>query len=347
MKYKLFFFTLIVGYTCNAQSLPDLIKNGYAKIAVSDFQGAEQDFATAIRVNEPLITAYLAKLKKYSTMNEYQISVSDMPDGFVYNRDYALPYYGHGLALEGLLKQDEAIADYEKAITIDPKYVDAICQRGLVLIIKDLKDKGCIDLLEAKKQGNEKAAELFEKNACSGMNVIFVKSGNTKYEAKDYQGAHTDYTYAIQLNADSADAFKARAQCNVALKKYDKAIIDFNRALQIKPDTLHTIYLRGNAYLSAEQYKAAFDDFSRVIKKDPNGYDLYMQRAAACEGMNNLRSAIYDYSEAIRINAKEGNAFYLRALAKQEVKDATACTDFKIAASLGIEEAKMHAQGCQ
>jgi len=280
-------------------------------------------------------------------MNEYQRSMSDTPDGFIYNHDYALPYYGHGLALEGLSKQDAALADYEKAVTIDPKYAEAICQQGIILIAKGLNDKGCIQLWEAKSQGSKKAAELFEKNSCSGMSTGFLKSGNAKYEAKDYQGAHADYTHAIQLNGDSADAFIARAQCNVTLKKYDKAINDYNKALKIKPDTLNTLYLRGVAYLSAEQFKEAFDDFSKVIKKNPNGYDLYMQRAAACEGMNNFRSAIYDYSEAIRINPKAGNAYYLRALAKQGFKDTTACTDFKIAVSLGIEDAKMHTQGCQ
>jgi tetratricopeptide (TPR) repeat protein len=346
MKHKLLFSFLMAAFISTAQSLPDLIKNGYAKLAISDFQGAEQDFAAAIRVNEPVITTYLDKLKKYSTLNEYQRSISDMPDGFVYNHDYALPYYGHGLALEGADKHEGAILDYEKAINIDPKYTDAVCQRGIALIAKGDYDKGCIDLLEAKKQGNEKAKELFEKNVCSGWGVSFVNSGNTKFEEKDYQGALADYNSAIQLNADSAEAFLKRAQCLVALKKYDKAIIDYNKALKIKPDTINTLYLRGMAYLNAEQYKEAFNDFNMIIKKSPNEYDTYIQRAAACEGMNNFRSAIYDYSEAIRLKPKDGTAYYRRGLAKQDAKDATACTDFKIAATLGNEEAKMQAQGC-
>ncbi|MBK7183875.1 MAG: hypothetical protein IPH89_13615 [Bacteroidetes bacterium] len=51
--------------------------------------GAEQDFSNAIKVNEPVVTAYLDKMKKYATMNEFQKSTSDMPDGFVYNHDLA------------------------------------------------------------------------------------------------------------------------------------------------------------------------------------------------------------------------------------------------------------------
>lgn len=77
MKYKILYSFLVIAFVGNGQSLPDLIKNGYAKLAESNFQGAEQDFVAAIRVNAPVITTYLDKLKKYSTMNEYQRSISD------------------------------------------------------------------------------------------------------------------------------------------------------------------------------------------------------------------------------------------------------------------------------
>ncbi|MBA3705640.1 MAG: tetratricopeptide repeat protein [Bacteroidetes bacterium] len=348
MKTKtLLFLLLITVLTGNSQSLPDLIKNGYEKLAASNFQGAEKDFAAAIHVNDPVIMAYLTKLKKINSMNDYQRSISDTPDGFVYNHDFALPYYGHGLALEGLSKQEEALTDYEKAISIDPKYSDAICQQGIILIAKGGKDKGCISLMEAKKLGNEKAKGLYEQNACSGMNASFLVSGNAKYAAKDYEAALTDFTYAIQLNSDSFEAFLKRAQCNVSLKKYDKAINDYNQTLKIKPDTINILYLRGIAYLTAEQFKEAFDDFTEVIKLSPNQYDAYMRRGDACEGLTNSKSAIYDFSEAIRIKPKDGNAYYRRGLAKQDTKDASACKDFKTAVTLGIEDAKGQAEGCQ
>ena len=119
-----------------AQDLPTIIRNGEAKLAAGNYQGAEQDFATAIRLNEGVTNAYLDKMKKYSSMNEFQKSSSDMPDGFVYNHDLAVPYYGHGVALQNLGRQDEALADLEKAIAIDPKYADAFCARGIAQIAK-------------------------------------------------------------------------------------------------------------------------------------------------------------------------------------------------------------------
>lgn len=338
------FFTLtILGFT---QSLPVIIQNGNTKLASGNFQAAEVDFANAIRLNESAASAYLEKLKKYSTFNEYQKSTSDMPDGFVYNHDYAVPYYGHGMSLSGLGKNEEALADFEKAIAIDPKYADALCERGIILIAKNSKDKGCMDLRKAKVLGNQKAKDLYDANFCSNMSETFIIAGDAKMEAQDYKGALADYTAAIQLNSDSIKPYLKRALCNVSLKKYDKAINDYNKALKIKADTVKILYLRGMAYNAASNYKLAFADFSSVVKLSPNYYDAYMQRAAACEGMENDRSATYDYSQAIRIKPEDGLAYYKRGLVNQDAKDYSFCKDFKIAASLGIEEAQALAKDC-
>lgn len=329
-----------------AQDLPTIIRNGQTKLAASDFAGAEKDFATAIRLNDPLTTSYLDKMNKYGTLNEFQRTTSDMPDGFVYNHDLAVPYYGHGVALQGEGKKEEALADFEKAVTIDPKYADALCERGVELIGKGVKDKGCMDLRKAKALGNEKAKSLYDNNACTGMSATFLASGDSKFEAKDYTGAQADYTAAIQLNSDSTAAYIKRAKTNVLLKKYDKAVNDYNKALKIRPDTAQILYLRGLCYNAAGNYKLAFDDFSKVIRIDPDQYDAYMQRAAACEGMENYKSAMYDYSHAIRIRPKDGNAYYKRGLANQDAKDGSACKDFKMAAALGVDDAKTLAENC-
>lgn len=329
-----------------SQSLPDIIKNGNTKLAASDFAGAELDFANAIKLNVSVVDVYLEKMKKYSTMNEYQRSTSDMPDGFIYNHELAVPYFGHGTALEALGKAEEALADYEKAMSIDPKFADAICQHGFILIGKGVKDKGCMDLRKAKSLGNAKAKELYEKNMCWEVSGTFLALGNTKFEAKDYKGALEDYTAAIQLNSDSTEPYVRRAEANLMLKKYDKAIADYNKALKIKADTIKFIYLRGLAYMTAENFKMAFADMTTVIRLSANHYDAYMARAAACEGLQNYKSAAYDYSEAIRIKPKDGLAYFKRGLANQDSKDGSACKDFKMAVSLGVEDAKAMVEGC-
>lgn len=346
LKAALFFTFLAFNTIGFSQSITVIIQNGTTKLASNNYASAEIDFANAMRLNDVAAKAYLDKLKKYATLNEYQKSISDMPDGFVYDHSLAVPFYFHGLSLNGLGKQEEALTDFEMAISIDPKYAEAYCERGIILISKGSKDKGCMDLRKAKVLKNEKAKGLYDSNACSAMSITFITSGETKMSSKDYTGALADYTSAIQLNSDSIEPFIKRAECNVLLKKYDKAISDYNKALKIKADTVQIVYLRGMAYNSASNWKLAFADFSSVIRLSPNYYEAYMQRAFACEGMENYRSATYDYSEAIRIKPKDGQAYYKRGLANQDAKDFSYCKDFKIAASLGIDDAKSLAENC-
>ncbi len=346
MKKLFSFVCLLASLTVSAQSLPDLIKNGNSKLSAGNFAGAEQDFSNAIKLNDQVVNAYLDKMKKYGTLNEFQRTTSDMPDGFVYNHDLAVPYYGRGMAYEGLSKNEEALADYEKAIAIDPKYADALCQRGIVLIGKGIKDKGCLDLKKAGTAGNAKAKELFDKNACSDIAKAFISAGDAKFDAKDYNGALADYSSAVQLNKESFDAFIKRGKCNVQLKKYAKAISDYDKALKIKNDTVQVLYLRGLAYNASENFVLAFNDFSCVIRLEPNNYDAFMARAYSCEGMQKFRSAVYDYSECIRIKPDDGNAYYKRGLVTQDAKDGSACKDFKKAAALGLDDAKQLADGC-
>ncbi|OFY87681.1 MAG: hypothetical protein A3F72_13220 [Bacteroidetes bacterium RIFCSPLOWO2_12_FULL_35_15] len=349
MKSKYFFsiaFILIIK-SLTSQSLPDLIKNGNTKLASADYAGAEIDFAKAIKVNVTVVGTYLDKLKKYNAMNEYQRSTSDMPDGFMYKHDLAVPYYGHGLALAGLGKQNDALADFEKAIAIDISYADAFCERGIIYIKLGEKNKGCIDLLNAKIAGSDKAKSLYEKSACSDVSKAFISSGNTKFDAKDYIGAIADYNYAIQLNSESVDALIKAGECYTMLKKYDKAITNFKKAQKIAPENMEVLYDKGLTYNAMENFKEAFNDLSVVIKKDPNNYEAYMQRGISCEGMQNFNSAVYDYSEAIRIKPKDGMAYYKRGLATQDQKSKTVCKDFKMAAALGIEDAKPLAENCK
>lgn len=339
-------FILIIK-CMSSQSLPDLIKNGNAKLTSADYNGAEIDFAKAIKVNLTIVGTYLDKLKKYNAMNEYQRTTSDMPDGFVYKHDLAVPYYGHGMALAGLGKQNDALNDFEKAISIDPAYADAFCERGVIYVKQGEKNKGCIDLLNAKIAGSDKAKSLYEKNACSDVSTAFISTGNTKFDAKDYVGAMADYNYAIQLNSESVDAHVKAGECYIMLRKYDKAIAELKKAQKLDPENLAVLTEKGFAYNAMENFKEAFNDLSVVIKKDPNNYEAYMQRGIACEGMQNFNSAVYDYTEAIRIKPKDGMAYYKRGLATQDQKSKTVCKDFKMAASLGIEDAKPLAESCK
>ncbi len=74
-----------------AQSVDANVKKGFDKIKVTDFTGAERDFSSLIKQNETKVDIYLDQMKKYAAMTAFERATSPMPDGFVYNHEYAIP----------------------------------------------------------------------------------------------------------------------------------------------------------------------------------------------------------------------------------------------------------------
>ena len=61
----------------------------------------------------------------------------------------------------------------------------------------------------------------------------WFKRATAKYELKDYQGAIADYTKAIELNPDYAQAYNKRGFAYLMLGPKSKAQADFKRAIEL------------------------------------------------------------------------------------------------------------------
>jgi tetratricopeptide (TPR) repeat protein len=76
-------------------------------------------------------------------------------------------------------------------------------------------------------------------------------------EAKngDYDGAIADYTEAIRLQPNYADAFINRGIAYDSVKQYDKALSDLNEAIRLKPDFAYAYNGRGQAFYYLGRHK--------------------------------------------------------------------------------------------
>ena len=114
-----------------------------------------------------------------------------------------------------------AIADYTKAIEINPKYVDAYIWRGLAKHSKGDYDGAIADYT--------KAIEIDPK--CAGA---YINLGNAKYHKGDYDAAIADYTRAIEINPTYADAYDNRGYLHYNLTRWTDALSDFRKAIKLK-----------------------------------------------------------------------------------------------------------------
>lgn len=157
--------------------------------------------------------------------------------------------------------------------------------------------------------------------------------------------------------------------------EYQKAIDAYTEFLKYEPGHVKSLYNRGRAYEELKQYDKALQDFNEVIKKDPANANAYMSIASdyyyrqkdyentvfyaekaldadennavaytlqgkGYQKLGKLQEALNAYNSAISVDKEYVDAYlsrgYLRIYQKQTSR---ACADFRVAASLGSDNA--------
>jgi tetratricopeptide (TPR) repeat protein len=132
----------------------------------------------------------------------------------------AWAYYNRGNAHRAKGENDRAIADYTRAIEINPKHANAFISRGMAYHAKGENDRAIADYTMA--------IVLNPKDVWA-----YYNRGNAHRAKGENDLAIADYTRAIEINPKHANAFNNRGIAYAALGKREEAIADCRRALAI------------------------------------------------------------------------------------------------------------------
>ena len=194
-------------------------------------------------------------------------------------------------------RPDEAIQDFQTAISMDPKCSLAIHNRAVTLA-----------------QRNQFAAALRDFNRVIELNPGLAVAYRNRAELLAALGrmeeAVADYTQAIESLPDDATLLQARAHAYQRLGDFAHAGSDINLAIQLAPEDPDAVTQRGN--LSAEQGKfaQAQEDFRGAIAMDANWAEAYRSLAwlqATCPDpeIRNAQQALATAEQAAQLSSPE------------------------------------------
>ena len=98
----------------------------------------------------------------------------------------------------------------------------------------------------------------------------FFAQGDYEYDQGNCAAAITDFTRAIALNPQLAEAYNNRAYANMALQNYAAALPDLDQAIALRPDYVNALMNRGDIhnYYYDIDYDQAVADYDRVLALD-------------------------------------------------------------------------------
>lgn len=170
----------------------------------------------------------------------------------------------------------------------------------------------------------------------------FFYQGIVRYEQADYRGAIEDFTKAIQLNPDYADAYGYRSDTHLYLEEYQDAIADATKAIRLAPQNPSPYNAR--CYARARglgNYQEAISDCNKAIDIEPNSPTsaaFYSSRCYVRAGLRD-KKALEDCNQSLEIDPNYYYAYEDRGLARSILGDKKgAIEDFQRAAEL-FEEA--------
>ncbi len=128
-----------------------------------------------------------------------------------------------------------------------------------------------------------------------------LERGDELFDSGDIPGAIEEYSRAIELKPDFAEAYNNRAYAEWKSNENDAALADFSRAIELRPNYVNALTNRAFVYFDKNDFEPCVADATRAIALDPNDDSAFTIRADAEQRLGRWAAAFADYLEANRI----------------------------------------------
>ncbi|MBS1956037.1 MAG: tetratricopeptide repeat protein [Cyanobacteria bacterium SZAS-4] len=250
-----------------------------------------------------------------------------------------------------------ALKDFNAAIAINSKDLEALDNRAMLYFQLGAKEKAFADLDRAIKFNPRDEFSL-------------SKRGEFKRLTGDLSGSLVDYQKAVNIDPKSDVALIGKARTEIELASYKNAEVDLKRAKALSPTDFQIQYLLisfsskqlkdqkatqlmyenmlkmhaksaddhfwlGSAHFILNESKLAEQEFANSIKLDPHFYQAYFNRAVIKNESGDKQGALVDLNTSIGLCKGDARAYFNRSILRKELGDsAGADADFQRALEL-------------
>ena len=136
----------------------------------------------------------------------------------------------------------------------------------------------------------------------------FIDRANVKAETYDTDWAIANYTRALSLEPNNADAYYGRATAQTNAKNYLGATEDLDRTIQLEPNKVNAYIDRSKSKQQTYDYMGSFTDATKAIDlttKPELKSEAYYVRSVAQFNQGNYTEALNDLNQSTSLNYQE------------------------------------------
>lgn len=314
------FLVLFFPLAVAAQSAADLFERAKQEENLS----AQIKLLTQVIEQSPKhVGAYHYRADAYQALGQSREAIADYNRAVTLRPKDPFRYYARGLAYQTLGEPSQALADFSKAISLKPTYENFYLARARAY--RSL-GKYSLALTDYKK---------YVDGQWMGASVkLLHEMIPVALEAYRYDDVQDQLTALGQKGDDSALRYLWQGRVLQNENKWDEAISAFSKAVNRNPGFVEAYQWRGNAFKELGDYPAALEDYTQVLRLAPDAY-WFNRRGLTYEELKDFEKAAADYTRALELDPKWAVAYNNRGFARFHLKDyAGAKADFETAIKL-------------
>lgn len=216
----------------------------------------------------------------------------------------SVAYYNRGVLRADAQDNARAVADFGRALRLDPSYASAYLRRGMIHHDRSAFDAAIADY--------DHALALDPGLTLAAQRRDMALTGRVA----DFQTMLARASAAIEAAPRDAGLLNGRCWLRaVEGVELDLALIDCNESLRRRPREANTLDSRGLVYLKLGEYELAFADYGAALALDPDNAHYLYGRGLAQVGAGRRGAGAVDLSRAIEIEGAIGDEYASYGLA--------------------------------
>ncbi len=276
------------------------------------------DYSRAIELDPKSVGAWIARGETYRKLDQREKALADFTKALRGNverpealtsvasvaqlcvemgrpAEAAAHYVRRGVLYQGLQQRDMALADFDKAIELNPQSTEAWYRRGTL--------SGDLDKALASYT---RALELdpAHRLAAANRGQLYLNTGQ-------YDNAAADYNRVIELTPEKLQTWELwdkRGFCFHVARKLDKALADYTRAIEQGSDAARVYtprYHRAQVYFQKGEWDMALADCTRALEWNPRNFTVLHLRGLVYQKLGKWEQAVADHTRALNVSSSD------------------------------------------